>query len=191
MRAGVNLQAPTRGCLVSACRTTRWPNVTSKRDALITPLPSTTICTATAFHNPQASHDWKIIFARGAADPESTKTHPEHALGEEAQPAPALRTKARPKRAVKTKTRPKIAATTEARLTDAMEANAVTWSRLRAWISEKEAFERATNKSAPLTSKEVLAIRALLPDLAAESDSEPEVGEKDWVSELLSMFDSP
>lgn len=72
-----------------------------------------------------------------------------------------------------------------------METNGLIWSRLRQWVDEKEDYERKTGEPAPLTSKERVAIRALLPNLAGDLENEPSMGKEDWVSQLLRMLIPP
>ncbi|CAM1505532.1 Fc.00g111690.m01.CDS01 [Cosmosporella sp. VM-42] len=54
----------------------------------------------------------------------------------------------------------------------------IPWNRLRAWIDEQEAFEKATGR-ARLSQAQRVAIASLVPPV-----EEPEVGDRDYVSEL-------
>lgn len=60
---------------------------------------------------------------------------------------------------------------------------AAPWSRLRAWIDDKEAWERQNNQPAPLTTKELAAISTLVP-----LNEEPSVGDQDYISRLMREF---
>lgn len=57
----------------------------------------------------------------------------------------------------------------------------IPWARLRAWIDEKEAWERQHQQPAPLTSKELAAISSLVPVI-----EEPDVGDTNYVGSLMS-----
>jgi hypothetical protein len=58
-------------------------------------------------------------------------------------------------------------------------APAAPWDRLRAWIDEKESQERALNRPAKLTQRELTAIGNLIPLI-----EEPDVSGRDHVSDL-------
>lgn len=59
------------------------------------------------------------------------------------------------------------------------DQSAVPWDRLRAWIDEQEAWEREHKRPAPLTQAQRTAIASLLPPV-----TEPDIGDRDYVSEL-------
>ena len=60
---------------------------------------------------------------------------------------------------------------------------AAPWDRLRVWIDEKQAWERENGRPAPLSPRELKAIAELVPVIP-----EPDVGDVDHVSVLLSML---
>lgn len=60
----------------------------------------------------------------------------------------------------------------------------VPWSRLRAWIDEKEAWEKQHQRPAPLSNQELAAISQLVP----LSNEEPSVGDRDYISDLMRKF---
>ena len=60
------------------------------------------------------------------------------------------------------------------------QSQAAPWARLRAWIDEKEAWEREHNAPAPLTPQELAAIANLVSFVP-----EPDIGDRDHVSALL------
>lgn len=62
-------------------------------------------------------------------------------------------------------------------------SQAAPWARLRAWIDEKEAWERQHHSPAPLSSKELAAVANLVSFVP-----EPDVSGKDYVSALLSKL---
>ena len=63
------------------------------------------------------------------------------------------------------------------------QSQAAPWARLRAWIDEKEAWEREHNAPAPLTPQELAAIANLVSFIP-----EPDIGDRDHVSALLREF---
>jgi hypothetical protein len=58
---------------------------------------------------------------------------------------------------------------------------AAPWERLKAWIDEKQAWEKANNQKAELSHRELLAISQLVPFVM-----EPDVSNADYVSQLQS-----
>ena len=63
-------------------------------------------------------------------------------------------------------------------------SQAAPWGRLRAWIDEKEAWERQHQAPAHLSSKELAAIANLVSFIP-----EPDVSDEDYVSALLRTRD--
>jgi hypothetical protein len=66
---------------------------------------------------------------------------------------------------------------------------AAPWERLRAWIDEKQAWEKANNHKAELSKNELTAISQLVPFVV-----EPDVSDADYVSRLQSkssLFPDP
>ncbi|KAF4124212.1 hypothetical protein GMORB2_5928 [Geosmithia morbida] len=57
---------------------------------------------------------------------------------------------------------------------------AAPWDRLRAWIDEKENWERTHGAPAPLVQRELVAVSNLVPFM-----QEPQVGDEDHVSNLM------
>jgi hypothetical protein len=57
----------------------------------------------------------------------------------------------------------------------------IPWARLRAWIDEKEAWEKQHQRPAPLSSKELAAISSLVPFI-----EEPDVGDTNYIGNLMS-----
>lgn len=60
-------------------------------------------------------------------------------------------------------------------------AYTVPWARLRAWIDDKEAWEKQHRQPAPLSDQELAAISQLVPF----DNDEPSVSDKDHISYLM------